>query len=135
MKIVADHRFDNPHRLELIRELVAFNNRVGPPERWDHVGFYAVDDEGALAGGLQGAFEWDWLHVSHLWVREPRQGVGSWLIGVAEAHALANGRKGLFLDTLGFQARGFYEKLGFALLATIDDAAGHHARHFMIKRL
>ncbi len=92
MRIVADHRVETPHRLALIRELVGYNDRAGPPELWAFVGFYAFDDEGALAGGLQGAFEWDWLHVSHLWVRAPRQGLGGKLIAEAEAHVLASGR-------------------------------------------
>ncbi len=42
---------------------------------------------------------------------------------------------GLFLDTLGFQARGFYEKMGFTMFGAIDNAAGPHARYFMSKRL
>jgi GNAT superfamily N-acetyltransferase len=135
MNIVADHRYDNPYRLALVRGLVAYNDSHGPLENWRYVGFYALDDEGALAGGLQGAFEWDWLHVHHLWVCNSRQGLGSRLIATAEAHVRAQGKRGLFLDTMGFQARGFYEKMGFTLVGAIEQAASEHARYFMAKRL
>ena len=116
MELIADHRPDNPLRRKLIEALVAFNDRNGPSEDWRFVGFYALDGDGELEGGLQGAFEWDWLHVTHLWARE-------------------RGKRGLFLDTLAFQARPFYEKLGFAVIGTIEGAAGEHARYFMAKRL
>ena len=104
-------------------------------EGWRFVGFYALGEDGELAGGLQGAFEWDWLHVTHLWVREPRRGLGRRLMEAAEDLARQHRRRGLFLDTLEFQARPFYEKLGFAVVGTIDGAAGPHARYFMAKRL
>ena len=135
MKVIVDHRSDNPHRKTLVERLVAFNDRNGPMENWEFVGFYALDGRGRLVGGLQGAFEWDWMHVSHLWVREARRGLGRQLVGAAEEHARSRGKRGLFLDTLEFQARPFYEKLGFAVVGRIDNAAGANARYFMAKRL
>ncbi len=135
MKIVADLRYDNPWRAPLIQGLVGYNDSHGPPERWSYAGFYALDEDGALEGGLQGAFEWDWLHVQHLWVRTPRQGLGGRLIATAEAHVRAINKRGLFLDTMGFQARAFYERKGFALVGAIEEAAGEHARFFMSKRV
>ena len=131
MELVTDHREDNPYRRALIDGLVAYNERSGPPENWRFVGFYALDDDGRLAGGLQGAFEWDWLHVMHLWVREPRRGLGRRLIEAAETLARKEGKRGVFLDTMEFQARPFYEKLGFSVFGMIDDAGG--PRCFMAK--
>jgi len=135
MELIADHRPDNPLRRKLIEALVAFNDRNGPSEDWRFVGFYALDEDGELEGGLQGAFEWDWLHVTHLWAREPRRGLGRRLMAAAEGLVFERGKRGLFLDTLAFQARPFYEKLGFAVIGTIEGAAGEHARYFMAKRL
>jgi len=135
IKIVADHRADNPYREALVRGLVGYNDRSGPPENWRFFGFYAVDERGQLSGGLQGAVEWDWLHLAHLWVREPRRGLGRRLVQAAEDLAREEGKRGLFLDTLAFQARPFYEKLGFTVFGTIEGAAGEHARYFMAKRI
>ncbi|MBV9286339.1 MAG: hypothetical protein JO288_00710 [Hyphomicrobiales bacterium] len=54
-------------RRKLVDGLVAFSDRNGPPpEEWRFVGFYASGEEGELAGGVQGFFQWEWLQVTHL---------------------------------------------------------------------
>jgi GNAT superfamily N-acetyltransferase len=135
MNLIADHRVDNPYRKTLVRELVAYNNEHGPSENWQYVGFYALDESGDLIGGIQGNFEWDWLHVTHLWVKEKRHGLGRRLVSAAEDFANDHSKAGLFLDTLDFQARPFYERLGFAVVGKIENAAGSNARYFMAKRI
>jgi hypothetical protein len=51
-----------------------------------------------------------------------------------EAEARARGCIGVWLDTLSFQARPFYEKHGYALFGSIEDQPPGHARHFLFKR-
>jgi hypothetical protein len=46
----------------------------------------------------------------------------------------ARGCVGAWLDTFSFQARGFYERLGYSLAGTIPDHPLGEARYFMIKR-
>ncbi|MDD3182653.1 MAG: GNAT family N-acetyltransferase [Alphaproteobacteria bacterium] len=134
MKIVADHRDDNPYRKPLVKNLVAYNDTNGPLEHWQYVGFYAQDDDGQLIGGVQGFFEWDWLHISHLWVKETRQGLGRELVKTIESYAKQEKKVGVFLDTFAFQARGFYEKQGYVVFGTIENAAGPNARYFLSKK-
>jgi hypothetical protein len=38
------------------------------------------------------------------------------------------------LDTFEFQARGFYEKLGFELFGTLDDHPVGHCRFFLCQQ-
>jgi GNAT superfamily N-acetyltransferase len=135
MNLIADHRADNLYREALVRELVAYNRQHAPMESWQYVGFYVQGEDGQLAGGIQGNFEWDWLHITHLWVRNPGLGLGSQLVEAAECFAKERGKRGLFLDTLDFQARLFYEALGFVVIGTIENAAGVSARYFMSKRI
>ncbi|MDD3371537.1 MAG: GNAT family N-acetyltransferase [Alphaproteobacteria bacterium] len=134
MKIVSDHRDDNPYRKPLVKNLVAYNDANGPPERWRFVGFYAVDDAGQLIGGTQGCFECDWLHITHLWVKDPKNGLGRQLMEAAETYAKEEKKTGVFLDTYAFQAKGFYEKQGYVVFGTIENAAGPHARYFLSKK-
>ncbi len=94
MKIVAEHNEDNPYRKELVCGLVAYNDKNAPLELWEYVGFYALDDEGQLSGGVQGNFEWDWLHIKHLWVKESGKGLGRRLMTQAESYAKERGKKG-----------------------------------------
>ena len=135
MKIVADHRENNPYRKPLVRELVTYNDKNGPLENWQYVGFYALDDEGHLIGGLQGMFEWDVFFIKHLWVKTSGQGLGRQLMNQAETHAKENGKAVIHLDTFAFQSKIFYEKCGFTLFGTLENAAGPHARHFLMKRI
>ncbi len=39
------------------------------------------------------------------------------------------------VDTFSFQARGFYESLGYKVFATLDDYPPGHSRHYLKKRL
>lgn len=93
----------------------------------------ARDERGAIVGGLRGVPNMGACEVRALWV-EPgtRGGTGRRLM---EAFAAEAGRRGytlLFLDTYDFQARGFYEKLGFAVFAELDYPNG--TRRFYMKK-
>ena len=63
-----------------------------------------------------------------------RCGVGRELMAQAEARATERGCHSAWLDTFSFQARGFYEKLGYVEFGTLDYPP-MHKRHFMKKRL
>ncbi len=87
-------------------------------------------------GGLSGWSDFDWVFVHLLYV--PRhlraQGYGRELMQRAEDFARERGCAGLWLDTFSFQARGFYEKLGFTVFGTLEGHPIGGARHFMQKR-
>ena len=135
MKIIAEHSEDNKYKKNLVRGLVAYNDKSAPPENWEFIGFYALDDAGKLIGGVQGNFEWDWLFVKHLWVKDSGKGIGRKLMEKAETYAKDKGKTGVLLDTFSFQAKPFYEKIGFMVFGTIEQAAGTHSRYFMMKRI
>ena len=62
------------------------------------------------------------------------RGVGRELMDRAEVRARERGCHSAWLDTFSFQARGFYEKLGYEEFGQLDYPPDHH-RHFMQKRL
>jgi len=78
-----------------------------------------------------------WLYVELLYVPDGLRGggLGRDLMLRAEAAARARGCTGIWLNTFSFQARGFYEKLGFTLIGQIDDCPVGHQRFFLQKRL
>ena len=53
----------------------------------------------------------------------------------AEAEAIRRGCLGAWLDTFSFQARGFYERLGYAVFGALADYPPGHDRFFMQKPL
>ncbi len=54
------------------------------------------------------------------------------------AHSEEAARRGCryaWLDAFSFQARGFYEKLGYTVLGTLEDSPPGHSRYFLKKNL
>lgn len=88
-------------------------------------------------GGVTARTYWQYLDIKFLWVHERyrKGGLGSKVMHAAEAEALRRGCNAAFLDTLSFQARGFYEKLGYAEFGRLSGFSGKHERYFMQKSL
>jgi len=95
------------------------------------------DAAGRIVGGLWGFTGFEWLFTQLLVVPEDARGrgLGSELMRRAESEARARGCRGAWLDTFDFQARGFYEKLGYAVFGELDDYPTGHKRFFLRKVL
>jgi ribosomal protein S18 acetylase RimI-like enzyme len=101
------------------------------------LGIRLHDDAGELLAGLQGWTWAGWLEVRTLWVRADhrRHGLGRRLLAAAEAEARARGATRALLDTHGFQAPGFYEKLGYRRVAEIPDYPLGGSKVILVKEL
>jgi GNAT superfamily N-acetyltransferase len=90
-----------------------------------------------IVGGLYGMTWISYLYVNLLFIPESmrRGGVGRKLMMEAEAEAVRRGCRAAVLDTFSFQARGFYEKLGYCVFGTLDDYPPGHSRFYLTKRL
>lgn len=94
------------------------------------------DDAGEVKGGIL-AIAWaGMLFIKWLWIDEAyrRGGNGRALMAAAEAEGRRLGCTAIWLDTFEFQARPFYEKLGFSTWGTLDYPAGFK-RYFLQKAL
>ena len=124
-------------RSAILRPLIRFNEaRLGRPE--DHrllVVLLSDPGTGETLGGLWAETLFAHLHIDLLFVPEPLRGtgIGRRLMGDAEAEAIQRGCRGAWLDTYSFQARGFYQRLGYAVFGTIEDHPPGHRRYFMKK--
>lgn len=102
------------------------------------VAVYALDEKGERIGGVISRLWGNWMHVLYLWI-DPAytgKGIGSDLMVKVEAEAVSFGCKTVMVDTFSFQARPFYEKLGYQCQMTIDDVPGDGDElHFLTKRL
>ena len=121
-------------RKQLEREIDLFNARTvaGEDERFAP---FLRDSAGLLVGGLDGVIGWAWLFVESLWVHDDLRGrgLGRELLARAERLAVERGCHSAWLDT--FQARGFYERLGYAVFATLEHYPPGQTRYFLRKRL
>ncbi len=91
---------------------------------------------GAIVGGLLGFTNWNWLFIQQLWVAEAARGqkIGAQLVAAAEAEAVARGCTHAHVDTFGFQALPFYQKLGYSVFGELADYPAGHTRYFLQKR-
>jgi GNAT superfamily N-acetyltransferase len=135
MRIIEDHqgKFELLSQL-MAEEIDAFNAKSGLARVRD-LCFYLVDENDKFMGGLKGYFEGDWMYVSDLLAVRRNKGDGGKLMEHAETFARNNQRKGILLYTMAFQARPFYEKLGFEMFAEIPQFAGEYSAYFMKKVL
>jgi len=101
------------------------------------VGFYVMDADGSVLGGLMGQIWARWLHVGTLWVDERVRGRGhaSRLMMAAERYSIEKGCTDSFLETFSFQARPFYEKLGYRVFGTLDNYPEGHTYYYLTKHL
>lgn len=136
MQIVVDAEL-KPEDAAVIRDgLYAYNDsKVDSPD--GHLGILVKDDAGQTVGGLTGRWYYGWLFVELLFLPEALRGqdIGTRVMAEAERYAVAQGMTGIWLDTFGFQARGFYEKLGYVVFGELPDYPAGHSRYFLQKRL
>jgi GNAT superfamily N-acetyltransferase len=117
--------------------LRAYNaSQVGPGD-YSEFAVYVRDGDGTILGGILAEAGRGWLHVSILWVDERLrgQGYGARLLSAAEEEGHRLGCHGVYLDTFSFQARPFYEHLGYEVYGTLDDYPAGHQRYFLRKSL
>lgn len=117
--------------------LNAFNSRFINIDEIKAIGVFVTDEQGKKRAGLTGSTTGNWLRIDMLWVSDALrgQGVGSQLMKAAEEEARRRGCHYAQVDTASFQARPFYEKLGYSLRFSLDNYPRHHQRHYLSKAL
>jgi GNAT superfamily N-acetyltransferase len=90
-----------------------------------------------LLGGLLAATVWTWLSIDALWVSPELRGQGYGRRLVEQAELLARGRgcQHARLDTFDFQARAFYEVLGYHVYAELPNFPEGHRQFHLVKHL
>lgn len=125
----------------LSQGIQAFNRRTIPgiPEVADDLVFavLARDASGNVQGGIRARAFWGYLCIELLWLSDAARGVGvgTRLVERAEAFALQHGFTRARVETTSFQARPFYERLGYEVYGVLDECPVGHTTYFMKKQL
>jgi GNAT superfamily N-acetyltransferase len=137
MHIIVKERFLPNEELAINAGLAHYNNQQGQFSARVPMAISAYSANGELAGALDGHVFFDWLTVSRLWVCPEQRGagVGKALLLEAEGYAKNQGCVGSTLSTYDFQARPFYEKLGYAVFGVLPNNPKGSERYFMQKPL
>ena len=128
---------DQEARKAILAPLVAYNQSKAGPGGHKPLAVLLKDRDDNVIGGIWGGTGYGWLFVQLLVVPEALrgQGLGMALMQTAEREALARGCHGAWLDTFEFQARGFYERLGYECFGEIPDYPVGFCRFFMRKSI
>jgi len=136
LEVVFDPLPPEPLTRFVTESLASYNIAATGLSAWYPVGFFLKSGTGEWLGGLLGNIWGGWLHVTHLWMASAvrRQGHGTRLLQAAEDYAIERGCIGATLETHSFEARPFYEKRGYEVLATLEDYPPGHSKFFLCKR-
>ena len=136
MQITLTDAPDPTAREVIVGGLISWNEAHAGPRNWRPLAVLLHDDTGGVAGGLWGGTAYGWLFTELLFVPDALRGrgLGAEVLARAEQEALARGCVGAWLDTFAFQARGFYEKLGYGVFGEIQDYPPGSTRFFLSKR-
>lgn len=98
----------------------------------------ARDETGKVIGGLEGLIIHKWVRIQIMAVEPSQrgQGVGTDLVARAETLALQHGCEHAFVDTMSYQAPGFYEQLGYREVGRVPNWDSHdHDKIYLMKDL
>jgi len=115
----------------------AFNRAAIPDLTSRKITVTLRDASGALRGGVIGRIAGDSMYVEIVWNDDSVRGtgLGRRMMLALEAEAKKSGASEAWLYTMSFQAKPFYEKLGYHQFAELPWNHGKHRRHFMRKDL
>ncbi|MEK3952590.1 GNAT family N-acetyltransferase [Psychrobacillus sp. FSL K6-1464] len=119
-------------------ELYKFNLKYFPEDlrgRYEEINLYLKDDNGNVRGGILAEVCWNWLEIHIFMIDEDirKSGFGTKLLVEMEKIAREKECDFIKLDTLSFQALGFYEKNGYEVFGSLDNV-GRDYKHYYLKK-
>ena len=97
--------------------------------------YIAKNESGEIIGAITGRAYYNEVHIGDLIVDEAYRGanVGSELVRTVEKAYRNRGYEKITLTTFGFQAPGFYQKLGYSLEFVREDQDPKLSKYFYCK--
>ena len=128
---------DEEVRKAIVAPLVEYNSSQAGPSQNRPIAVLVKNTEGEVVGGLWGHTGYEWLFTQLLVVPASLRGrgVGTEIMQLAEHEAKSRGCHDAWLDTFEFQARGFYERMGYECFGELPSYPKGFSRFFMQKAL
>lgn len=122
------------------QSLIDFNSEFMSTEltnKYEEICLVVKDEQDKICGGLNAVICWNFMEISMIFIDEEirNYGYGRKLMEQVEQIALNEKCDFIKLDTLEFQAKEFYEKLGYKVFGEIENVAKKYKHYYMIKDL
>ena len=126
-----------PVKRAIAKGLDAHNTGAAGPYGYADYVVSVRDAKGAVRGGFLVEVYYESAFLRWAWVdpKLQRRGLGNALMTAAEDEARRRGARNMWLDTFSFQARPFYEKLGYKVFGTLQMGRAGVERFFLSKDL
>jgi ribosomal protein S18 acetylase RimI-like enzyme len=120
--------------LALRNGLHAYNVSKSNAE-WEEIVVTVRDSDDVLHGGVIGQIYGDTCYIDTVWLDEEtrRARHGTTMLQTIEEEVRRRPVKGVWLYTASYQAKPFYEKLGYVQFAELQWPGSDIVRHFMKK--
>ena len=111
--------------------------QIGNVELGKSIKIFVRNNSDEVVGGVIANVFGGWVYISLLWIEESlrNRGYGTRLMNLVETEATELGCQYAHVDTYSFEAKPFYERLGYKLFATLEDYPKGHCKYFLKKRL
>lgn len=125
--------------LQTIRDgLSAFNVAKVPSLLqlpYDDVLVVVRDESAQIIGGAIGEFDWGYLFIDTVWVKDSERGNGhaTRIMQAIEDYAASRGIERAYLATTTFQAKPFYEKLGYQVYGEVQEHPPNNSLYYLWK--
>ena len=126
------------NEIQYVREsLNQFNKGIVGDDGHTPLSIVEYDNDGNVIGGILGGTYWGWMYIDILWVHEEHRnrGIGSCLLSRAEQEAVRRGCHHVHVDTMSWQAPGFYQKHGYELIGILPDIPQGNQKYLLMKAL
>jgi len=137
VKIITDFKENDGISKIIYDNLKKFNESIiGTYEAKPFI-IHAQNNASEVLGGIKGDVFGTLCRVFTVWIHEKyrRKGLGRDLFKQLDVFAKENKCTMIQLDTAEFQARGFYEKLGYQVIATLPDNFMGYTSYILRKNL
>jgi GNAT superfamily N-acetyltransferase len=138
LSIVAEPHPSPAWRETVVRGVDQHNVAVTGLSDYYPVGFFVHGAGGMILGGLLGGIWGGWMLVRSLWVAPGLRGqkLGAALMARAHDYAREKSCTHAHLRTASYEARPFYEKLGYRVYGELKNhPVAPHARYFLSANL
>lgn len=128
---------DEEIRKAIVSPLVEYNTSKAGPSQGRPIAVVLRDNANIVIGGQWGTTGYGWLFTQLLVVPAGMrgQGIGTRIMHAAESEAVSRGCHSAWLDTFEFQAREFYERIGYVCFSELANYPTGFSRFFMKKEL
>jgi len=121
-------------------ELYKYNLKHFPEDlrgKYEEIQIFLKDENGNVRGGIVAEVCWNWLEIHTFMIDENirKCGFGTKLLLALEEIAFAKQCDFIKVDTLSFQALGFYEKHGYQVFGTLNNVGRDFQHYYLTKEL